>query len=914
MRYYQNVNRPLEEYIAPVDLQTIGNAYNTLEQGHLKALELRNQLDTAIANLDLNEAEDEFRQSLSSGIKNTIDENSYNGNAYYALDDLIKVQGDIARNPGLIGRLRAQQAYKLYQTNIDARKDINQDTKEWAKELNPYHYKDKLDNKGNIIDGEEWKPGFTPVSDIDFNEVFDAVTKQLKPKSGSFSGSNYFAYSDGTFGNKFIPGKTTGVLGEGGSSYEKLTNEMISSAIDNAFQNNPQLAAGAKQAYDVLKWKADKGDLTKENDNGTYFGKDGVSKTYNQYIRDMIDGYASTHEYNKTVSKQTYNNAAVRAAMGIDGSSSSSKSSSSKSSGADDFSTTGLQARSQPYASFNVKKSMFAPATANYTRVNSTVASALYDAFGVKLESPISSSDDIINAVGNRNLTDQQKEVLNNIVTYYNNEKDKWGSEFEQISNIVNGDGSEKDSKANAASVIYSMITQGKSLDSLSTSENPYIQEYLSKYDKNVDDVFKNYTHLTFKAKDDNEFNNAILKSGNSISDLRNMGFIINGNEIAIPKENHRLLYVWNRIIDNAKGNVYGIEDGKKEHRLTVSDEGRAFRDIAGTPLYAGIRASLGKRKASRSRFSKNIDSFVQDLDSDVIDTYNQNLYNGEEFIGVGSSRAMGANPTANQYGALLEVTGEAAYKRMMEAANSAVQNYVGGAHIDEPIYLVDERGQAKLVDDPAEKAKILNQMKYGKHKVFEPHIAIVQGLGYLPALKFRVDDAYINDENKNAKDVATYDVVFTNYAGDPDYERVNNRPDVKNQNQLMSYIVNGNIPVNIGFLGNDKVQAKWVDDSENGITSDYIYNITIGGKETNMFASFDDINNLNIHYQNLIDYRSQFKEDMNKINNNKSLSAEERQQVLGAYLNQLLLENSVFGDVFGKQQGLEIILNTLRR
>ena len=81
MRYYQNVNRPLEEYIAPVDLQTIGNAYNTLEQGHIKALELESELGKTIAELPLNESEEAFRQELFNGINSVVDANSVKGNA-----------------------------------------------------------------------------------------------------------------------------------------------------------------------------------------------------------------------------------------------------------------------------------------------------------------------------------------------------------------------------------------------------------------------------------------------------------------------------------------------------------------------------------------------------------------------------------------------------------------------------------------------------------------------------------------------------------------------------------------------------------------------------------------------------------------------------------------------------------------
>ena len=48
MKFYQNVKRDL---VPPVDLQVLGNTYNTLQQGHIKAVELGSQLRTQIANL-----------------------------------------------------------------------------------------------------------------------------------------------------------------------------------------------------------------------------------------------------------------------------------------------------------------------------------------------------------------------------------------------------------------------------------------------------------------------------------------------------------------------------------------------------------------------------------------------------------------------------------------------------------------------------------------------------------------------------------------------------------------------------------------------------------------------------------------------------------------------------------------------
>ena len=51
MKYYQNVERPI---LPPVDLSIMQKTYDTLEQGHLKGVELASKLRSAIAQLPLN--------------------------------------------------------------------------------------------------------------------------------------------------------------------------------------------------------------------------------------------------------------------------------------------------------------------------------------------------------------------------------------------------------------------------------------------------------------------------------------------------------------------------------------------------------------------------------------------------------------------------------------------------------------------------------------------------------------------------------------------------------------------------------------------------------------------------------------------------------------------------------------------
>jgi len=245
MRYYQNVNRPLEEYVAPVDLQTIGNAYNTLEQGHLKALELRNQLEVAVANLDMDSSEDAFKAQLVSDIGKAIDDNAVNGNMYYSIGEIIKQQGNIAKNPAITGRLQANAARKQFIQQVDAM-DVDDDIKAMAKELSPYYYEDKIDKNGNIIGGTTWAPGYTPVKQIDIaSKVGDWIKLASSDKYGGTSVT--FMDVDGNVSSNYTPGSEAYVFSETTGKTEKLSAEKLMAAINFGLQNTPGAMASIQQ-------------------------------------------------------------------------------------------------------------------------------------------------------------------------------------------------------------------------------------------------------------------------------------------------------------------------------------------------------------------------------------------------------------------------------------------------------------------------------------------------------------------------------------------------------------------------------------------------------------------------------------------------------------------------------------------
>lgn len=133
------------QQVNPIDLNVLARTYNTLEQGHQQAIQTKSQIDAKLAQLDLNEAEDAWRQEQLNKVRNALTKNMQYGNAYSSLDDIVGTYGDITSSPGMIGRLRAQQDYKAYIDNLDKRTDLSEDYKNYYRTVNKYNYQDITD-------------------------------------------------------------------------------------------------------------------------------------------------------------------------------------------------------------------------------------------------------------------------------------------------------------------------------------------------------------------------------------------------------------------------------------------------------------------------------------------------------------------------------------------------------------------------------------------------------------------------------------------------------------------------------------------------------------------------------------------------------------------------------------------------
>lgn len=300
----QEFNPVFRPVVNPIDLEKLEQAYDTLEQGHLKAIDTASAVEAELAKLDLNEAEDEWRQQQVNKIRSAVTNNSTYGNAYGALDDVIRENGSIMSNPGMIGRLRAQQDYKKYIDNLEKRTDIPEDYKAYFKEQNTYNYKDITDNKGNIIGGSKWNPAVQEVSTVPMSQLLDKALQWAAKESGGGSQTRWLD-SQGKVTNDITKSVTGEIYSSATNKWERLSKDKLAAAVAAVIENTPGAKASLDQDYKIAKWKYDKSG----GNNPDITNKDGILLTPEEYLNKRIDPFYKAATYYNQTSSTTYGEA-----------------------------------------------------------------------------------------------------------------------------------------------------------------------------------------------------------------------------------------------------------------------------------------------------------------------------------------------------------------------------------------------------------------------------------------------------------------------------------------------------------------------------------------------------------------------------------------------------------------------------
>lgn len=313
MRTFQYIAR---DYVPRVDLQTLGSTFNTLEEGHQAAVKAASDLEAAVAQMDMNEAEDDFKQQLISEIRDTIDQNTLYGNSYGALDNLVQQAGNIQSDGRVIGRLRNQAAKKEYDAKVDAMA-IPDGMKQMYKEQNPYYYEDGgVDAKtGRVLPGELWKPITSPVTTVADTEI-QRYALQIAAKDAG--GGERISFLDANGNETYDPSKSAdgAFYRKVGTKYERLPEDKIRKAYQVAIDSIPGARDSLSQDYDYATYQYDKliedarqkgGDITPYLPG--YTDKNGNVYSEEQWLSNKINNFAEAAAYNHAYSTVDFGDA-----------------------------------------------------------------------------------------------------------------------------------------------------------------------------------------------------------------------------------------------------------------------------------------------------------------------------------------------------------------------------------------------------------------------------------------------------------------------------------------------------------------------------------------------------------------------------------------------------------------------------
>lgn len=291
------------QQVNPIDLNVLARTYNTLEQGHQQAIQTKSQIDAQLAQLDLNEAEDAWRQEQLNKVRNALTENMQYGNAYSSLDDIVGTYGDITSSPGMIGRLRAQQDYKAYMDNLDKRTDLSEDYKNYYRAVNKYNYQDITDKNGNVIGGSKWTPIDKEVSEIPMNQILNQAFQWAAKEQGGGSQTRWLDVN-GKVTDDITKSVTGEIYSHTKGDWQRLSKAKLAEAVKAVIENTPGAKASLEQDYKIAKWKYDQ-----NGSNPDITDKNGILLTPEQYLAKRIDPFYNAATFYNQDSNTTYGEA-----------------------------------------------------------------------------------------------------------------------------------------------------------------------------------------------------------------------------------------------------------------------------------------------------------------------------------------------------------------------------------------------------------------------------------------------------------------------------------------------------------------------------------------------------------------------------------------------------------------------------
>lgn len=287
------------------DMSLLARSLDKIEQREIATSQQRGAIAKALAELDLNVAEDQWRTNYANNIQDQISGLIQFGDYSGALNRAAVLAGNMYTDPGLRGRLRAQQDYKKFVDDTQKRTDIDQRTKNWALATNPYSYQDITDDKGNVVGGTEWQPSNRPVGQIDLSKLGSLALSWVKPNKSSGT-SAMFVDGDGNF-TKDIS-KAVDVAYTTNSGVEYLGKDKLREAINAAIDMTPGGRAAIEQDYKVAEWEYNNLNAEQKATIGEteFTDSNGRPLTREEFLAKKINPWVNAAAYSNSESKTSY--------------------------------------------------------------------------------------------------------------------------------------------------------------------------------------------------------------------------------------------------------------------------------------------------------------------------------------------------------------------------------------------------------------------------------------------------------------------------------------------------------------------------------------------------------------------------------------------------------------------------------
>lgn len=609
------------DYVPSVDLNTLGRTFDTLEQGHKEAVKAASDLEVAMANLDLNEAENEWRQQKINDIKQTVADNTIYGNSYAALDDIIMQAGNIASDQGMIGRLQAQKDYKAFRERVENDKTLPQRYKDYYLEKNPYHYEDTYDENGNVIGGTKWEPITSPTAVVPLNQIISQGIQWAAKESGGGSVTRFLDANGKVTQNpnEAFDGEIYNTTTQ---QWERLSREKILQGIQASIDSTPGARESLKQDYDVALWSHEK---TVQANNGDRVineitDKNGVPLSEKDYLMRRIDPAVRAASYYNPHSTTTYGKglstykAAIKATTNQENDTLADRYriDSSNTPVTMDYDYAGnLQSRQQD--SYNNLVQVYKSITGR------DLGNSMKDATSEQWQELINSLPSVTSPEAILDMRTQLRRLNEARVNYANIESQIQNPNYKKDLSFVtrmNNGGDFDPSNPNDKRVL-DLIDNGifkgsaQTLMITTTDDNVY-NDIINILNGDIVDGYKNLgirigIHSNgnkYITLDKDNYENAVLLSKAYNAALNNQGFwsslvndthinMLDGNGKAIPVNNSRTKYAaeinfrnLGRILNNADDRVKKNLSQVAPHQITVSNENLPNKTFAHQLLY----------------------------------------------------------------------------------------------------------------------------------------------------------------------------------------------------------------------------------------------------------------------------------------------------------------------------------------